>query len=48
MALPDMKERLATLGYEVVASTPEECAVRFRTEIARWGKVIRETGIKAE
>jgi tripartite-type tricarboxylate transporter receptor subunit TctC len=45
---PDMKERLATLGYESVASTPEACAARFRTEIAKWGKVIGEAGIKAQ
>ncbi len=45
---PDMKERLATLGYEPVASTPEECAAQFRTEIAKWGKVIGEAGIKAQ
>src|SRR5216684_4639044 len=41
MALPDMKERLATLGYEVVGSTPEECAAQFKTDTARWGKVIQ-------
>ena len=48
MALPDMKERLATLGYEVVGSTPEECAAQFKTDTARWGKVIQAAGIKAE
>jgi len=48
IARPDMQERLATLGYEPVASTPEECAARFRTEIAKWGKVIGEAGIKAQ
>jgi tripartite-type tricarboxylate transporter receptor subunit TctC len=48
MAQPDMQDRLATLGYETVASTPQECAERFKTEIVRWGKVIREAGIKAE
>src|SRR5215469_696624 len=45
---PDMQERLATLGYEPVASTPEDCAARFRTEMAKWGKVIGEAGIKAQ
>jgi tripartite-type tricarboxylate transporter receptor subunit TctC len=43
-----MKERLAALGYEPVASTPEDCAAQFRTEIAKWGKVIGEAGIKAQ
>jgi tripartite-type tricarboxylate transporter receptor subunit TctC len=46
LALPDIKERLATLGFEPVASTPEECAAQFRTESAKWGEVIREAGIK--
>jgi tripartite-type tricarboxylate transporter receptor subunit TctC len=48
IALPDMKERLRALGYEPVASTPEECAAQFRTEIAKWGKVIAQAGIKAQ
>ena len=48
IALPDMKERLAALGYEPVASTAEDCAAQFRTEIAKWGKVIGEAGIKAQ
>jgi tripartite-type tricarboxylate transporter receptor subunit TctC len=48
IALPDMKERLATLGFEPVGNTPQECAAQFRTEIAKWTKVIREAGIKAE
>jgi tripartite-type tricarboxylate transporter receptor subunit TctC len=48
LAQPDMKERLTTLGYEVVASTPEEFAARIKIEIDMWGKVIRAANIKAE
>jgi len=48
IALPDMKERLATLGFEPVGNTPEECAAQFKTEIAKWEKVIRQAGIKAQ
>ena len=48
IALPGMKERMATLGFEPVGNTPEECAAQFRTETAKWGKVIREAGIKPE
>jgi tripartite-type tricarboxylate transporter receptor subunit TctC len=47
IALPDMKERLGALGFEPVGNTPEECAAQFKTEIAKWGKIIREAGIKA-
>jgi tripartite-type tricarboxylate transporter receptor subunit TctC len=48
IAVPDIKERLTALGYEPVASTPEEAAAQFRAEIAKWGKVIGEAGIKAQ
>ncbi len=48
MMLPDMKERLATLGYEPVVSTPEQCAALIKTDIIRWAKVIRQAGIKPE
>ena len=48
IALPGMKERMATLGYEPVGNTPEECAAQFRTETPKWGKVIRDASIKAQ
>jgi tripartite-type tricarboxylate transporter receptor subunit TctC len=46
ITLPDMKERLAALGFERVASTPEEFAQRIRVEIETWGKVIQAVNIK--
>jgi hypothetical protein len=45
---PDMKERLATLGYDLVSSTPKEFATRIAAEIEMWAKVIRAANIKAE
>jgi tripartite-type tricarboxylate transporter receptor subunit TctC len=48
VAEPDMNARLAELGYDPVASTPEEFAARIKREIATWGKVIRDANIKAE
>jgi tripartite-type tricarboxylate transporter receptor subunit TctC len=48
MALPDVKERMAALGYEPVANTPEEFAARIKAEIPTWGKVIRDANIRAE
>src|SRR5499433_3880258 len=48
LAQPDMKERLAALGYDVVASTPKEFATRIAAEIKMWAKVIRAANIKAE
>jgi tripartite-type tricarboxylate transporter receptor subunit TctC len=48
LAQPDMKERLAELGYEVVASTPQEFAARIKVEIEMWARVIRAANIKAQ
>src|SRR5207248_50017 len=48
VALPEMKERMAPLGFEPLGTTPEESAAYFRTERVKWAKVIREAGIKAE
>jgi tripartite-type tricarboxylate transporter receptor subunit TctC len=45
---PDMKARLEELGYDPVASTPEEFAVRIKVEIETWAKVIRAAHLKPE
>ncbi len=46
LAQPDMKERLAMLGFDPIGSTPDEFAARIKSELATWAKVIREAGIK--
>jgi tripartite-type tricarboxylate transporter receptor subunit TctC len=48
MNLPEVKERLAALGFEPVAGTPEEFARHARAEFEKWAKVIRESNIKAQ
>jgi tripartite-type tricarboxylate transporter receptor subunit TctC len=44
---PQIRERMAALGYRPVGNTPEECAKHITTEATRWAKVIRDAGIKA-
>lgn len=48
LRLPEVRERLATLGAEPVGSTQEQFAAFMRAEDARWGRVIREKGIRSE
>jgi tripartite-type tricarboxylate transporter receptor subunit TctC len=48
IALPDVRDRLLALGAEPAASTPDEFGAYIRSEIAKWGKVIRESGAKVE
>jgi tripartite-type tricarboxylate transporter receptor subunit TctC len=45
---PEIEERLTTLGFDPVASTPEEFAARVKVEIETWGKVIRAANIKPQ
>jgi tripartite-type tricarboxylate transporter receptor subunit TctC len=45
---PEAREWFAGQGAEVVGDTPEEFAALIRAEHARWGRIIREAGIKAE
>lgn len=48
IAQPEMKDRMAALGYAPVGNPPDECAAEIRTEITRWAKVIREAGIRMQ
>lgn len=45
---PEIKERLREMEFEVVAGTPEHFSGWIKSEIRRWGKVIKDTGAKAE
>lgn len=48
VALPDVREKLDTLGFVTVANTPAQFATRLKVEFDRWGKVIKDAGIKAD
>ena len=41
-------DQLIAQGTEILGSTPEEYAAYLRSELARWSKVVAETGAKAE
>jgi tripartite-type tricarboxylate transporter receptor subunit TctC len=42
--MPDVKQKLQDMEFEVVASTPAQFGQWIGTEIPRWGKVIKDTG----
>ena len=46
--LPETRERLTAVGFEVVGSSPDAFATLIRTDMARLGKVIRDAAIRAE
>ena len=43
-----MKDRLVVLGAEIVASTPQDFGAFLKSDLAKWAKLVREAGIKAE
>jgi tripartite-type tricarboxylate transporter receptor subunit TctC len=48
VAQPDVKEKLAALGFVPIANTPDEFGARIRLEIEKWGKVVRDAKLRIE
>lgn len=48
MKLPEVAQRLAGDGVEAVGTTPEQFSAYLRAEIAKWGKIVKTAGIKAD
>ena len=49
LATPEMKERfLTTIGGDPVGGTPEQLAADIKSDIARWAKIVKDSGIKLE
>jgi tripartite-type tricarboxylate transporter receptor subunit TctC len=45
VAMPEIKERLTSLGFLPIANTPDEFAQRIDVELKKWAKVIRDAKI---
>ncbi len=48
LALPDVRARLNSVGFELVGGTPDEFAALIKSEITKWTKVVRAAKISAE
>jgi tripartite-type tricarboxylate transporter receptor subunit TctC len=48
MALPDVRDKLLAQGLTLSRSTPDQFAAHIRSEHAKWSKLIKEAGVKAE
>jgi tripartite-type tricarboxylate transporter receptor subunit TctC len=42
---PEMQERIKTLGFDLIASTPEEFGVQLRKDVVRWTEVVKTANI---
>jgi len=48
VAQPDVQEKLSVLGFIPIANTPEEFGARIKTEMDKWGKVVRDAKLRIE
>ena len=48
VAQPAARDQLLKMGFEVLTNTPQEYAAFLKLEHARWGKVVKDLGLKAE
>lgn len=48
LVTPDVKEKFFNSGVDVIASSPQELSAFIKSEIVRWGKVIKDAGIKLD
>ena len=46
LALPALKEKYATIGYELVGGSPQQFDAFVKSEIAKWAEVVRRSGAK--
>jgi tripartite-type tricarboxylate transporter receptor subunit TctC len=44
----DVKDKLAAMAYAPIGNSPDECETFFKNEMTKWGKVIKDAGLKAE
>jgi tripartite-type tricarboxylate transporter receptor subunit TctC len=45
---PEIRDQIVSVGGEIGGDTPEEFAAFVRAEMAKWGKVIKDAGIRLE
>jgi tripartite-type tricarboxylate transporter receptor subunit TctC len=48
LAVPEVAERSAALGLDLVGSTPDDFATFQRAEIVKWGEVVRRGNIRPD
>ncbi|BEP65141.1 tripartite tricarboxylate transporter substrate binding protein (plasmid) [Variovorax sp. V213] len=48
LKLPDVRTKLEAAGIEIQGGTPQEYAAVIKSDLAKWGKVVKEAGIQAE
>ncbi len=48
LARPDMKERMAANGTDIIGSSPAEFAAFIKSDIVKWAKVVKNSGARVD
>ncbi len=48
LALPEIRDRLASEGADVAASTPEEFSALIKSDMGKWARVVKQSGAHAD
>ena len=48
LQMPDIRDRFAALGGEIIGGTPDEFAAYIKKEIPKWTKVVKDSGARAD
>ena len=48
IATPELRDALVAQGYDINVITPEAFSALVRIDVAKWGKVVRDSGARAE
>jgi tripartite-type tricarboxylate transporter receptor subunit TctC len=45
---PEFRDRLTGQGYDVLSTSPEQMTASIRSEMAKWGKIVKASGAKVD
>ncbi len=48
LRIPEVRERLQSMGIEVVGNSPEQFAAFMRAETLKWGRIVKDSGAKVD
>jgi tripartite-type tricarboxylate transporter receptor subunit TctC len=46
LATDEIKDRIKTLGFDMIASTPEDFGAQMVSDVVRWGAVVKKAGVQ--
>ena len=48
LKVPEVRDRLQSMGIEIAGNTPDQFAAFMRSETAKWGRIVKDSGAKID